>query len=53
MRSRKARREFEVRDGVTSGAGDAVLSRLKGDRNGIMELVDLLDWVKGGPAVLA
>ena len=49
MRSLKARREFEVREGVTSKVGDAVLSRLRGLRSGILDSFDLFEWVNGGP----
>ena len=49
MRSLEAIREFEVREGVPSGPGDAVLSRLRGLRSGILESFDLFEWVKGGP----
>ncbi len=50
MRSRNAKPEFEGRDGVVSGAGDAVLSRLRGDRNGIcdVEALERLECVEGG-----
>jgi hypothetical protein len=40
-RFRKARREFEGRDGVRSGAGDAVLPRASGERSGIFESFEI------------
>ena len=43
--------EMDFRDGVVSGAGELVLSRLRGDRNGILEsteMFDLLECADGG-----
>lgn len=55
MRSRNARREFVVRDGVVllSGGGDEVLSRPSGDRRGILdsEALDRLERESVGVGV--
>lgn len=42
MRAREPKREFEGREGVTSGAGEVVLSRLRGDLVVILDAIERL-----------
>jgi len=46
MRSRNAGRDAEIREGVDSTIGGDVFSRLRGDRRGILESWDDVDWLE-------